>query len=87
MSFLPSTELLKELLAEAGFTESYWEDVSAKAVDWFDGLADGPEASTETPSGPGISVVLGPEAVAKSRNVQRNLREGRIQLIQGYFIN
>jgi hypothetical protein len=34
-----------------------------------------------------MGVVLGPEAATKSRNLQRNLREGKIQLVQGMFIS
>ena len=85
MSFLPTVENLPALLTEAGFTQRSWTDVSAKAVDWFDGLAQGPQETAEPPRGPSIAVVLGPDAAEKSRNVQRNLREGRIQVIQGYF--
>lgn len=85
MSFLPSTENLKLLLAEAGFTERHWADVTAKAVDWFDGLTAEPMAAVEAPRGPSIAIVLGPEAAKKSRNVERSVREGRIQLIQGLF--
>ena len=76
---------LKGHLAEAGFTERHWADTSAKALDWFDGLAGEPGTEVEAPRGPSIAIVLGPEAAKKSRNVQRNLREGRIQLIQALF--
>ena len=85
MSFLLTTEKLRAEITEAGFTESSWTDVTGKAVDWFDGLAAAPQTDVEPPRGPDISIVLGPDAAPKSRNVQRNLREGRIQLIQGLF--
>jgi len=87
MSFLPTDTSLRELLAEAGFTERSWADVSAKAIDWFDGLIEELETPTAAPGGPSIAVVLGPDAAAKSRNVQRNLREGRIQVVQGLFVS
>lgn len=85
MSFLVPAKDLKALLAEAGFSEASWTDVTAKAVEWFDGLAAEPELAAEQPRGPSIAVVLGPDAAIKSRNVQRNVREGKIQLIQGMF--
>ena len=85
MSFLPSTEKLKAHLAEAGFTERHWPDTTAQALDWFDGLTGEPKTEAEAPRGPSIAIVLGPEAAKKSRNVQRNLREGRIQLVQALF--
>ncbi len=85
MSFLPTVENLPALLTEAGFTQRSWTDVSAKAVDWYDRLAQEREETAEPPRGPSIAVVLGPDSAAKSRNVERNLREGRIQVIQGLF--
>jgi SAM-dependent methyltransferase len=85
MSFLPSTESLKAQLTEAGFTETYWADVSAKALDWYDDLANSPSVADEPPRAPSIAIVLGPEAAKKTRNVERSLREGRIQLIQTLY--
>ena len=60
--------------------------ITREALDWFDGLAAG--ISNSVPRSPGLNlgVVLGPDAAEKSRNLQRNLREGLIQVVRGYFI-
>ena len=55
------------------------------ALDWFDGLAPGMQMVATRPRGPNVGVVLGPDAAEKSRNLRQNLREGRIQVVQGLF--
>ncbi|MEN8007868.1 MAG: class I SAM-dependent methyltransferase [Candidatus Krumholzibacteriota bacterium] len=85
ISFLINAEELRKMITAAGFTENHWSDVTAKALDWFDGLASGMQAAAPRPRGPNVGVVLGPDAAEKSRNLQRNLREGRIQVVQGLF--
>lgn len=86
ISFLESGEELRGLITDAGFTERGWSDITPKALDWFNGLASGmQQTAVARPRGPNVGVVLGPDAAEKSRNLQKNLREGRIQLVQGHF--
>ena len=78
-------EELRGLIAAAGFTEQHWSEVTGQALDWFDGLADVRAKAVIRPRGPNVGVVLGPDAAEKSRNLRRNLRAGRIQVVQGLF--
>ena len=86
ISFLTTAAELRELITAARFTEKHWSDVTTKALDWFDGLAKGMQMAAPRPRGPNVGVVLGPDAAEKSRNLQRNLREGHIQVVQGLFV-
>ncbi|UCH46555.1 MAG: methyltransferase domain-containing protein [Betaproteobacteria bacterium] len=82
MSFLRPPDVTRDLLAQAGFREMIWHDVTAQYVDEYRKLA----AQTADPGGPpplGIHLILGPEAGQMRRNVVRNLEEQRIVLIQG----
>jgi SAM-dependent methyltransferase len=85
ISFMVTEADLKDQILAAGFTAKHWGDVTGKALDWFDGLAAGMSSLAPRKAGPNLGVVLGPDAPEKSRNLQRNLREGRIQVVQGYF--
>jgi SAM-dependent methyltransferase len=86
ISHLLSASELRDRINAAGFTEKHWSDVTRKALDWFDGLAAGMGQAGPTFTGPNLGLVLGPDAAEKSRNLQRNLREGRIQVVQGFFM-
>ena len=85
LNHLVSADELRDLVIGAGFTEHHFEDVTRKALDWFDGLSAGLHQEAARPRGPNVGVVLGPHAAEKSRNLQRNLREGLIRVVQGYF--
>lgn len=86
LSFLVDRDNLRTLICAAGFSEQVWREVTAEAVQWFDGLGQIRQEVVSRPPGPNVGLVLGPEAAVKSRNLQRNLREGRIQLVQGFFL-
>lgn len=86
ISFLVTADRLRRRIAGAGFTEVHWSDATGKALDWFDGMAAGLKPPEPRRMGPNVGLVLGPDAGLKSRNLQRNLREGRIQVVQGYFV-
>ncbi len=85
ISFLTTDDELHGLITDAGFSEKHWADVTSQALDWFDGLAAGMRKTVPKRMGPNVGVVLGPDAGKKSRNLLRNLREGRIQVLQGMF--
>ena len=63
------------------------QEVTESNYSFFEkrGLAAGMSRLAPRKAGPNLGVVLGPDAPEKSRNLQRNLREGRIQVVQGYF--
>ena len=85
LSHLVPPAELRGLIVAAGFAEQVWTDVTRAALDWFDGLAAGPRNAVRPPRGPNVGVVLGPDAAQKSRNLQRNLREGLVRVVQGCF--
>jgi SAM-dependent methyltransferase len=86
ISFLMTADELRAEIAAAGFAELQWSDVTAGALRWFDGLSEIRLAAAHKPPGPNVGLVLGPDAAQKSRNLLRNLREGRIQVVQGVFV-
>ncbi len=82
MSFLQPPDAIRDLLAEAGFREMIWHDVTAQYMNEYRKLA----AQTADPSGPpplGVHLILGSEAGEMRSNVVRNLEEQRIVLVQG----
>jgi len=85
ISFLTTADALRGLITAAGFTEKHWGEVTGQALDWFDGLAAGMSKTVPRRMGPNVGVILGSDAAEKSRNLLRNLREGRIQVVQGLF--
>ena len=85
ISFLTTADALRGLITAGGFTEKHWADVTGQALDWFDGLAAGMRKTVPRRMGPNVGVILGSDAAEKSRNLLRNLREGRIQVVQGLF--
>ena len=85
ISFLTTADALRDLITTTGFTEKHWADVTGQALDWFDGLAAGMRKTVPKRMGPNVGVILGSDAAEKSRNLLRNLREGRIQVVQGLF--
>lgn len=85
ISFLMTAAQMRDRIIGLGFKEKHWSDVTGKALDWFDGLAAGMSPPVPRRPGPNLGLVLGPAAGKKSRNLQRNLREGSIQVVQGFF--
>jgi len=81
MSFLQPPEVIRDVLAQAGFREMIWHDATAQYMEEYRKLA----AKTADPAGPpplGVHLILGPEAGKMRKNVVRNLEEGRIVLVQ-----
>jgi SAM-dependent methyltransferase len=84
-SFLVTPELLRATLAEAGFEERSWQDVSDWALAWLNErqrvLAEPGRAARPG----GLSLVLGPEFRTLAQNHGRNLREGRTRIVEAVF--
>lgn len=83
ISFLrPPTEI-RAVIADAGFRELIWQDVTEESLDWFRAIrANG---GSESPSALGMQLVLGDRAGAAAANLVRNLSEGRASVIRGVF--
>ena len=81
LSYLLPPETVHDLLAEAGFREMIWRDVTAQYLGEYRKLAQ----QTAEPAGPpplGLHLILGPDAGRMRNNVVRNLEEQRIVLVQ-----
>jgi SAM-dependent methyltransferase len=80
-SFLFPSERTQAMLRDAGFRVLEWVDNTEQAVAEMDAArAD----TTQRPKGPpplGIHLIVGPSVREKTRNSERNLREGRTRLI------
>jgi ubiquinone/menaquinone biosynthesis C-methylase UbiE len=83
ISFLRTPAAIRALLAETGFTEVAWEDVSTPSLAFFrDRLA----AADQGDAPPiGLHVLLGDDFGSMFRTVVRNLEEDRIAVIQAVF--
>lgn len=79
-SFLATPDELRRLLEAGGFTIHSWEDTSAAAAAWFAALAT--KARESGPPLLSLHLVLGPDFAAMTRNLRRNLEEGRIRVVQ-----
>ena len=75
LSFLQSPAETRALLAELGFRELAWDDLTAATV-----AARGGQAPAAPP--PGLHLVLGDDFLERARNLGRNLAEGRVALVR-----
>ncbi|MCP4291778.1 MAG: methyltransferase domain-containing protein [bacterium] len=87
-SFLPTANELRMELSGSSLQEEHWEDVTAIALQWIDGLNAGLKGPVpKNPARPNLGLVMGEQASIKSKNMFRNLNEGRILVVQGVFNN
>lgn len=76
ISFLSPPDEIRTLLAELGYREEVWEDVTDGTV-----AALGARSAPAEPP-PGLHLVLGADFLERGRNMGRNLAEHRIALIR-----
>ncbi|WP_295006132.1 methyltransferase domain-containing protein [uncultured Dechloromonas sp.] len=79
-SFLVSPEELRQLLGDAGFTVSDWQDTTAEARVWFVNLAE--RIRRDGFPVLGFHLLMGHDFRTMAQNQGRNLEEGRISLGQ-----
>jgi len=85
-SHLVTAVEMRDLWRATGLGQEIWQDVTDITLDWLDGLATGLAAKAPNPNPrPGLGLVMGPDAGQKSRNLGRNLREGRVVVVWGVF--
>lgn len=78
MSFLLSSDAMKEVLGETGFREVSWADKTDDGLTW---LAErNSRLQTSPPLGTGV--VMGPQFAEMAENLGRNLQAGRVRLVQ-----
>ncbi len=75
-SFLLSEGDTRAALEQAGFKAALWRDDTQTALDWFKTAMAG-----SPPSGPNLGVVMGPDFLAKTGNLARNIRENRLGVL------
>lgn len=81
ISFLLPPAEMRALLAGAGFLDVEWHESAGPAGGGPQG--HGPVAAPNQPSAPPLALlVIGPQLPQMQANVQRNLREGRLVLVQ-----
>jgi len=79
-SFLLGPDELRQVLEAAGFEIVIWRDSTEAAVAWFTALSGKIQQGGLPPVG--IHLLLGDDFPAMARNQVRNLKEGRIVLVQ-----
>lgn len=84
ISFLVAPEVARDILGNLGFTIREWEDKSQLSLDWFVAAVDKMKRSGSPPLG--LHLLMGDTAKAKFENQIRNLREGRIVVVQAIAV-
>jgi len=80
ISFLAPPQAVRALLEELGFRIADWEDKSRQSLEWFSAAMQ--RLKTAGPLPLGLHLLMGANARAKFENMARNLREGRIAVVQ-----
>lgn len=80
ISFLVTPDAGRRLLENMGFRIIDWEDKSRQSLEWFAAVVEKLKRSGAPPLG--LHLLMGTTAKAKFENVTRNLREGRVVVVQ-----
>jgi len=75
ISFLQPPAATRATLADLGFRETLWEDLTPTVAAGF-----GRTAAASPP--PGLHLILGDDFLERARNLGRNLAEGRVALVR-----
>ena len=79
-SFLVTPDELRRLLEASGFNIASWKDTTMPALEWFTALAK--KIQREGLPALGFHLIFGPDVRSMGENQVRNLKEGRIVLVQ-----
>jgi SAM-dependent methyltransferase len=80
-SFLLTPTDMRAVLEDTGFEVVHWRDRSADAVAWAAQQAAAAQ-NASAPKPPGLSVAMGADFPQLAANLGRNLREGRVGIVQ-----
>jgi MPBQ/MSBQ methyltransferase len=80
ISYLLNTADLRALLEDTGFEVQVWRDASEFTLEWMAKNAANP--SPPAPSSLSLKLLMGSNMAEKAGNLRRNLKEGKIRLIQ-----
>lgn len=75
-SHLVTPEAMADVLGSAGFEKISWTDTTAQGLAWFEKARQAP------PPRLNLGLAMGEGFAAMSANLARNLREGRVRLLQ-----
>jgi hypothetical protein len=86
-SFVVTADAMRSALEKAGFRVTLWDDRTAQAVAWFaeQQLARAAAQAAGAPANPpplGLHIAMGADFPVLSGNLGRNLREGRVGILQ-----
>jgi len=81
ISFLATSDELRELLKQTGFQVVSWRDTTEEGRNWFREVAEKMQKMGGAPP-LGFHILLGPDFKAMASNQLRNLNENRIGLIE-----
>jgi SAM-dependent methyltransferase len=76
-NFLLTAEQTRDAIDNAGFSVLEWQDDTALAIGWIQGLA----STIPTAGTPNLGAVLGPDFPQMIRNLGRNLVEGSVGVL------
>jgi ubiquinone/menaquinone biosynthesis C-methylase UbiE len=81
-SFVVTPDAMRAALEKAGFRVTLWNDCTPQAVAWF--AEQRSRAAAASPAAPplGLHVAMGADFPALSKNLGRNLAEGRVGILQ-----
>lgn len=82
ISFLLSANDLQKCIINNGFKRISWNDDTKKVLEGIERARTTPRSDKPRPISPGLFVL---DISTKWRNIVRNLKEGRITVIQGVF--
>jgi len=75
-SHLVTPEAMADILSSVGFEKVSWTDTTAQGLAWFDKARQAP------PPRLNLGLAMGEGFAAMTANLARNLREGRVRLLQ-----
>ena len=87
-SCLVTADQWRAALETAGFTARHWLDRTEQSVVWLDESVAAQRALTaagDPAAALNVGLLLGPDAALMSRNLRRNLAEGRLRIFMGVF--
>lgn len=80
ISFLLNDSDLRAVLESTGFEVAAWRDARASTLEWIAKMAEAPPP--DAPSPLTVGLLMGDNMAEKAGNLRRNLKEGKISLLQ-----
>jgi sarcosine/dimethylglycine N-methyltransferase len=82
-SFLITAENLREVLKNQGFEIVIWSDHTNATIEWFTELSKLQSAGAAQSTPPvALNIVIGSDFAVKTKNLKRNLQEGRLGILE-----